>query len=147
MKVARLIEYHCVRSRSQFIFLIWKKVCQMLKINIKLSTAFHSETNEQSEIANQEMKRYLRSYCNYQQNDWSDWLSMIEFVFNAAISAFTELFAFMTNYEFESRMNFDSFEEDNSNSAKKRVLSRKSSNIIEKMKNIWNFTKKKLANA
>jgi hypothetical protein len=42
----------------QFIFLIWKKMCQMLKINIKLSTAFHSETNEQSEIANQEMKRY-----------------------------------------------------------------------------------------
>jgi hypothetical protein len=132
---------------SQFIFLIWKKVCQMLKINIKLSTAFHSETNEQSEIVNQEMKKYLRSYCNYQQDDWSNWLSMIEFVFNAAISAFTELFAFMTNYEFESRMSFNSFEEDNSNSTKKRVLSRKSSNIIEKMKNIWNFTKKKLANA
>jgi hypothetical protein len=55
---------------SQFIFLIWKKMCQILRIKIKLSIAFHSETNEQSEIANQEMKRYLRSYCNYQQNDW-----------------------------------------------------------------------------
>jgi hypothetical protein len=54
----------------QFIFLIWKKICQILKINVELSTAFHSETNEQSEIANQEMKKYLRSYCNYQQNDW-----------------------------------------------------------------------------
>jgi hypothetical protein len=91
--------------------------------------------------------RYLRSYCNYQQNDWSDWLSMIEFVFNAVISAFIELFAFMTNYEFESRMSFDSFEEDISKSARERVLSRKNSNIIEKMKDIWNFTKKKLANA
>ncbi len=132
---------------SQFIFLIWKKMSQMLKINIKLSTAFHFETNEQSEIVNQEMKKYLQIYCNYQQNDWSNWLSMIEFVFNAVISAFTELFAFMTNYEFESRMSFDSLEEDNSKSAKKRVLSRKNSNIIEKMKDIWDFTKKKLANA
>jgi hypothetical protein len=37
---------------SQFVFLVWKTVCKILKINVKLSTAFHSETNDQSEIAN-----------------------------------------------------------------------------------------------
>jgi hypothetical protein len=51
---------------SQFVSLVWKSVCKALKIDVKLSTAFHFETNEQSEIANQKMKRYLRSYCNYQ---------------------------------------------------------------------------------
>jgi hypothetical protein len=96
------------------------------------------------------MKRYLRNYCNYQQDDWSKWLSMTEFVFNAVTSAFTELFAFMTNYEFESRMSFQS---SNSNdlkerlSAKKRVLTQKTENIAEKMRNIWDFTKKTLVNA
>jgi hypothetical protein len=44
----------------------------MLKIKAKLSTAFHPETDEQSEISNQEMKRYLRAYVNHQQNDWAD---------------------------------------------------------------------------
>jgi hypothetical protein len=44
-------------------------------------------------------------------------------------------------------MSFDSFEEDNSKSAKERILSRKNSNVIEKMKDIWDFTKKKLASA
>ncbi len=53
----------------QFISLVWKAVCRTLKIDVKLSTAFHSETDDQSEIANQEMKRYLRTYCNYQQDD------------------------------------------------------------------------------
>jgi hypothetical protein len=57
---------------SQFISLIWKSIRETLKINTKLSTAFHSETDDQSEIANQKMKRYLRSYCNYQQDDWSE---------------------------------------------------------------------------
>jgi hypothetical protein len=33
---------------------------------------------------------------------------MIEFAFNVATSVLTELSVFMTNYEFESRMNFDS---------------------------------------
>ncbi len=65
---------------------------------------------------------------------------MIEFAFNAATSTFIELFVFMTNYEYKSRMNFDS-----SNSAnvarkrlsiKKRVLKQKDSFIVEKMKDI-----------
>jgi hypothetical protein len=44
---------------SQFVSLVWKSVCRILQINAKLSIAFHSETNEQSEIVNQKMKRYL----------------------------------------------------------------------------------------
>jgi hypothetical protein len=128
----------------QFVSLVWKTVCEALKIDVKLSIAFHSETDDQSEIANQEMKRYLRSYCNYQQDDWSEWLFMTEFAFNAAISVFTELFAFMANYEFESRMSFDlvSTEE----SARERIFSKKTFDIIEKMKDIWEFIRRKLAN-
>jgi hypothetical protein len=41
----------------------------MLKIKAKLFIAFHSKTNEQSEIFNQKMKRYLRAYVNHQQDD------------------------------------------------------------------------------
>jgi hypothetical protein len=41
----------------------------MLRIKAKLFIAFHSKTDEQSEIFNQEMKRYLRAYVNHQQND------------------------------------------------------------------------------
>jgi hypothetical protein len=132
---------------SQFISLMWKTICQILKIDVKLSTAFHFEIDDQSEIVNQKMKRYLRNYCNYQQDDWFEWLSMIEFAFNAVIFVSTELFVFMTNYEFESRMFFDSSLKDNQRSARERILTRKNSDIINKMKNIWDFIKKKLANA
>jgi hypothetical protein len=75
---------------SQFISFVWKTICRILKINVKLSTAFHFEIDDQSEIVNQKMKRYLRNYCNYQQDDWFEWLSMIEFAFNAVISVSTE---------------------------------------------------------
>ncbi len=77
---------------SPFIFLIWKKMCQTLKINIKLSIAFHLETNEQSEIVNQRIKSYLRSYCHYQQDNQFEWLLMIKFAFNVVISVSTKLF-------------------------------------------------------
>ncbi len=130
---------------SQFISHVWRVVCQTLKIITKLSIAFHSKTDEQSEIANQEMKRYLRSYCNYQQDDWSNWLSMTEFAFNAVVSTFIELFAFMINYEFESRMSFDSIA--NEEFVRERIQDQKASDITDKMKDIWNFIKQRLANS
>ena len=63
----------------QFVSLVWKSLCVMLGIKAKLSTAFHPETDGQSEISNQEMERYLRTYVNYQQDDWTEWLSLTEF--------------------------------------------------------------------
>jgi hypothetical protein len=57
---------------SQFIFLIWDTICKILKIKTKLFTIFHSETNEQSEIFNEKMKKYFRVYVNHQQNDWAN---------------------------------------------------------------------------
>jgi hypothetical protein len=70
---------------------------------------------------------------------------MTEFAFNVTTFAFIELFVFMTNYDFESRMKFDliSIKE----SIQKRVLNKKAFDIIEKMKSIWKFIKKKLINA
>jgi hypothetical protein len=126
---------------SQFIFLVWNTICKMLKIKTKLFIAFHSKTNEQSEIFNQKMKRYLRVYVNHQQNDWADWLSMTKYAFNAFISIITQMFSFLVNYEFESRMSFDHIEF-NENTIRERINSLRRRKIVFTMKKIWNFVKK-----
>ncbi len=121
---------------SQFIFFVWNTICRMLRIKAKLSIAFHSKTNEQSEIFNQKMKRYLRAYVNHQQDNWADWLFMIEYAFNAFISIITQMFLFFVNYEFESRMSFDhvEFEE---NTIRDRINRFRKRTIVFTMKNIW----------
>ena len=53
----------------QFVDAVWKSFCKRLDIKSKLSTAFHPETDEQTEHANQEIETRLRHYCNYTQND------------------------------------------------------------------------------
>ncbi len=125
----------------QFIFLVWDTICKMLKIKTKLFIAFHSETNEQSEIFNQKMKKYLRAYVNDQQVDWIDWLSMIEYAFNVFISITTQIFLFLANYDFESRMSFDSFQFEE-NTVRERIHRFRDKNIVFIMKNIWKFAKK-----
>jgi hypothetical protein len=68
---------------------------------------------------------------------------MIEYASNAIISAFTGISAFMTNYGFELRMSFDSI--NSFESARERIMQFKEVNIAEKMQEMIDFTKRKLA--
>jgi hypothetical protein len=43
-------------------------------------TAFYPKTDGQTEIVNQETERFIRTYVNYQQDDWDDWLPEAEAV-------------------------------------------------------------------
>ena len=56
---------------TQFISDIWQHLYQMLKIDIKLFTVYHSETNEQTERVNIVMKHYFWAFVNYMQDDWA----------------------------------------------------------------------------
>ena len=55
---------------TQFTSEFWRALCQQLGITVKLSTAHYPETDGQTERANQELERYLRSHVNYLQGDW-----------------------------------------------------------------------------
>ena len=125
---------------SQFISLVWQTFCKILDIKCKLFIAFHLEIDEQIERVNQNIEKQLRQYCNYMQNDWDVWLSMIEFANNNAMFATIELSSFFINKKFHSRMNFFS----NSISyiiTRKRLLIVKAKNIIDTMQNILNYVR------
>jgi hypothetical protein len=143
-KVHELLTIIISDCDSQFVTLIWKSSCQSLRIKVKLSTVFYLETNDQSEIANQKMKRYLRSYCDYQQSNWVKWLFMTEYASNAIIFVFIDIFVFMTNYDFESRMSFDLIESLESRSVRERILRIKEVDMTKKMKEVFEFIRRKL---
>ena len=54
----------------QFVSLVWKQICDLLRIKRRLSTAYHPETDGATERANQELEVYLRAYVSYEQDDW-----------------------------------------------------------------------------
>ncbi len=91
---------------TQFIFDIWKHMCKMLKINVKLSMMYHFEIDDQIERINAVMKHYVWVFVNYMQNDWAKWLSEVEFVINNASSLITLASLFLINLNQNSRLNF-----------------------------------------
>ena len=58
---------------------------------------YHSEGDGQTEHMNQTLKQYLCIYCNYQQDNWSELLPLMEFVYNNALSTTTGVFSFFAN--------------------------------------------------
>ncbi len=93
---------------SQFIFILWKFLCKRLNISLRLFIIYHFQIDDQSEQVNQNVERYLLSFCSYMQNDWSKWLFMIKFVNNNVLFSIIFLTFFFMNKSFHSRMNFDS---------------------------------------
>ena len=56
----------------QFAAGLTKELNKMLGIETKLFTAYHPQTDRQTERTNQELEQYLRMYVNYRQNNWSE---------------------------------------------------------------------------
>ena len=59
-----------------------KELCPILNISQNLSTAYHPQTDGQSERVNQRVEQYLRIYGNDEQNDWADLLALAQFTHN-----------------------------------------------------------------
>ncbi|KAJ1583270.1 hypothetical protein NDA12_002355 [Ustilago hordei] len=77
---------HMVSDHSrQFISEAWKKFAEGIGVKHSLSTAYHPQTDGQTERVNQVVEQYLRMYCNFEQNDWAELLKMAEFVYNNTV--------------------------------------------------------------
>ena len=88
---------------SLFTSKFWKSLCTLWGIKVKLSTAFHPQTDGQTEKANGVMEQYLRAYINYLQDDWADWLPHAEFAANNHASETTRVSPFFANYHYDPR--------------------------------------------
>ena len=107
-------------------------------------TAFHSEIDGQSKIANQEMEKHLQAYVNHFQNDWVDLLPMVEFAANANLSASTKIPPFQATRGYVPRMSFDPvdlLEE----LTRERLANSKTWSIAANIEEIWKFVRKKMA--
>ena len=74
---------------SLFTSKFWSSLCYFLGIKRRLFTAFHLQTDGQTERQNSTMEAYLRAFVNFKQNNWARLLPMAEFAYNNAKNAST----------------------------------------------------------
>ena len=66
-------------------------------MRLHFTSGYHPEGDGQTKRTNQTLEQYLCVYCNYQQDNWSELLPLVEFAYNNAPSATTGVFPFFAN--------------------------------------------------
>ena len=127
----------------QFVSTLWKSMCKRLRIKVNLSTSYHPQTDGQTERANQDIERGLRTFCNYAQDDWAKWVPMVEFADNNNTASSTSLTPFFMNKGFNPRMSFDPDTTDYE-TTRERLQSRKAEEITKRMQEILDYGKEHL---
>ena len=109
----RVFRYHglpktIVSDRGpQFASCFGKHLCHSLKIESRLSTAFHPQTDGQTERINAVVEQHLRAYVSYLQDDWVDYLFLAEFAGNNQISETTTVSPFFANLGYHPHCDFE----------------------------------------
>jgi len=79
-----------VRLWPQFVSQFMRKLYRLLGIKVTASTAYHPQTNGQTECVNQELEQYLCVFMNERQDNWDEWLPMAKFAYNNHIHSSTQ---------------------------------------------------------
>src|SRR4051794_30473649 len=74
---------------ARFTGKFWQTLCTKLGTKLAMSTAFHPQTNGQTERANQVLEQILRNYTTYEQDNWDELLPFTEFAYNNSANSAT----------------------------------------------------------
>ncbi|GLB43833.1 putative retrotransposable element tf2 155 kda protein type 1-like [Lyophyllum shimeji] len=91
----------------QFVAEFTRELYRLLGIKLSTSTAYHPQSDGQTERVNQELEQYLRVFCNERQDDWDDLLPEAEFQYNNHVHSATKFTPFMLDTGRNPRMGFE----------------------------------------
>jgi len=102
--IAHVYQYHglprvLISDRdTRFTSAFWKEFCRRLGIQPRYSTAFHPQTDGQTERTNRVLEEVLRHFINGEHSNWEELLPLVAFAMNNAKSSSTGETPFYLNY-------------------------------------------------
>jgi len=78
----------------------WESLFKMVGVKRRMSTAYHPQTYGQTERTNQVLEGYLRTFGNYDQNNWYQLLPLAEHPYNNSATNAHKVTPFFANYGF-----------------------------------------------
>ena len=85
----------------QFASKVMQEVWTKLGVKSTMSTAFHPQTDGETERVNQELEQFLRVFGNFQQDNWMELIAFMEFAHNAKQHSATGKSPFEVWYGFQ----------------------------------------------
>lgn len=83
---------------------IWQSLFKSLQVQLHLTTAYHPQTDGQTERVNQCLENYLRCMCFNSPRRWHYWLSLAEWWYNTSYHTSLKITPFQALYGFPPPM-------------------------------------------
>ena len=91
----------------RFTSVFWNALWQQLGTKLQMSTAFHPQTDGQTERQNRTLEEMLRAYVSYEQDDWDEHLAAAELAHNCAEHASTGFSPYFLNHGHHPQLPLD----------------------------------------
>ena len=102
--VQHVVKHHGLPSSivldrdARFISKFYQHLTARWGVQLRMSTAYHPQTDGQTEVMNWILEDYLHSYTRSSQDQWDELLAMAEFAMNNSKNSFTNETPFYLNY-------------------------------------------------
>ena len=83
---------------TRFTSKFWEELMKLLQVKQNLSSAFHPQTDGQSERMFRTIQEMIRCFVSYSQKDWKKYLPGLEFALNNHVSEATSYSPFFLEY-------------------------------------------------
>jgi transposase InsO family protein len=83
---------------------MWQAMFKSLNVKLKLSTAYHPQTDGQTERVNQCLESYLRCMVFQEPKKWAAWLALAEWWYNTSHHTAIKMSPFQALYGFPPPM-------------------------------------------
>nr|KYP75814.1 Retrotransposable element Tf2 [Cajanus cajan] len=115
-----------------FLSQFWQELFRLSGTKLRLSTAYHPQTDGQTEVANKVLQQYLRCFVHHKPSLWGKFLSWAEWSFNTSVNASTGFSPFEVLYGRKPPLMPPILPEDTSNAAVQSELATRAA-ILHKL--------------
>jgi len=129
----------------QFLSLFWERLCQLLRIKRRLSTAFHPQTDGSTERMNSVWEAYMRAFVNWAQQDWATLCPMAQIAIKGRDATSTGVSPFFLQHGYNVEPIQLEIESPRQQESKTGV--EKAQSIVAKMKGVFELAQASMAEA
>jgi hypothetical protein len=126
----------------------WAELCKHALIKRRISTAFHPQTDGQTEILNRIVENYLRAFTNLESMNWANLLPTAAYSYNNSYNHSTRITPFKALLGYDPDFHIDVIEIDDSMEGGGRVSQVPAAKArIQKLQQLRDKLKEELAHA
>ncbi|RVW78323.1 Retrovirus-related Pol polyprotein from transposon 17.6 [Vitis vinifera] len=110
-----------------FTSVFWQEFFKLQGVSLQLSTAYHPQTDGQTEVVNRCIETYLRCMAGDNPSQWANWISLAEFWYNTSYHSSLKMSPFEALYGYAPPLQIPYFPKDSNVEAVDRVLNERES--------------------